>query len=162
ARTACGGGQVCDGNGSCVACTMGAACGSACNPGTFDCSTGTPTCKNQQLKSAGSSCGTNQVCDSSGNCIACTMSAACGTTCKPGTTSCTTGAVVCNQTNATAGTMCGTNQVCDGAGTCKACTAGASCGANRKPGTTSCTTGSLLCNQSNAAAGTSCGKSGRG
>jgi len=49
---------------------------------------------------AGKSCGTNQVCDGSGSCVACTAGGACGTTCKPGTFSCSTGVQACAQNNA--------------------------------------------------------------
>jgi len=123
--------MVCDGSGGCAACSMGASCGTACNPGTFSCSTGAAVCTGQVKKSAGSSCGTNLYCDSSGNCNSCTSGASCGTTCAPGTYSCTTGLPVCNKSNASLGTSCGSNLICDGSGSCVAKTAdGGTCTAN--------------------------------
>jgi hypothetical protein len=114
----CGANQVCDGNGACVTCMAGAACGSSCNPGTFDCSGGTPTCTGQKMMPAGSSCGTNQVCNSAGSCVSCTPNMTCGSTCAPGTISCTTGTPVCNATPAAVGTGCGSSMACDGSGNC--------------------------------------------
>ena len=59
---------------------------------------------------------------------ACTPNASCGTTCAPGTNSCTTGTPVCNQSNASLGTSCGSSRVCDGSGNCVNKTAdGGSC-----------------------------------
>lgn len=148
--TSCGGEQVCDGNGTCAACMTGAACGSACNPGMFNCSTGTPVCANQVKAAAGTTCGTNQVCDANGGCIACTKDMACGTTCAPGQIACTTGAPVCKPTNATAGTSCGTNMICNGSGACVVKTAdGGMCSVNAECQNGNCskyaTTGASLC-----------------
>ena len=70
--TACGAGHVC-GNGTCVACTQGAACTptSACHTGTTDCSTGAAICSDTGSSLAdGTSCGASSVCES-GTCNAC-------------------------------------------------------------------------------------------
>ena len=59
---------------------------------------------------------------------ACTPNASCGTTCAPGTYSCTTGTPACNQSPASLGTSCGSNLICDGSGNCVGKTAdGGSC-----------------------------------
>ena len=57
--------------------------------------------------------------------------ASCGTTCAPGTYSCTTGVPVCNQSPASLGTSCGSNLICNGSGGCVAKTAdGGTCSSN--------------------------------
>ncbi len=107
-------------------------------------------CANQQKKPPGTSCGTNQFCDSTGSCNPCTPNGACGTTCKPGTYSCTTGAPVCTQSNATLGTTCGSNLICDGGGNCVAKTSdGGSCQSNAQCANGNCSkyaaTGASIC-----------------
>ncbi len=70
-----------------------------CKDGTTSCSTGATTCIDTATnRSAGSSCGTNMVCNGSGVCVACTAGTSCNTNpgvCKVGVTSCTTGAMTC-------------------------------------------------------------------
>lgn len=68
--------------------------------------------------SAGGSCGSQ-------------VGVSCGSTCAPGTYSCTTGTLVCNQSNASLGTSCGSNLICNGGGGCVSKTAdGGSCSGN--------------------------------
>lgn len=92
AGSSCGSGHVCDGNGNCVACTAGNQCnpsGNVCQTGTTQCSTGTPTCGNLTNVMAGTSCGSNKVCDGSGNCVAVCSAATCaGGCCNPSTQQC--------------------------------------------------------------------------
>src|SRR5581483_3199983 len=52
------------------ACTQMGSCGTTCAPGKYDCSTGTPVCM-QSAASAGTTCGTGQVCDGKGGCVTC-------------------------------------------------------------------------------------------
>ena len=170
AGTACGTNMVCNGSGACGTCTAGNDCttnpGAACKNGTTSCTTGAMTCIDAGNKAAGTSCGTNMVCNGSGVCGACTAGTGCTTNptaCKNGTTSCTTGAMTCiDGSNKGAGTSCGTNMVCNGSGVCGACTAGSACSGNPSPckdGTTSCSTGATTCidTASNKSAGSSCG-----
>lgn len=167
--TVCGTNQVCTSAGACAACTSGTSCTtnpSACRTGLTSCATGTQTCADGAAKPGGTSCGTNQVCNGSGTCVACTAGVTCTTNptrCRVGTSSCTTGSSQCLDTAApvSAGTICGTNQVCNGSGSCVACTASQSCTTNPsvcRTGTTSCASGASTCVDSgNKAAGTGCG-----
>ena len=106
------------------------------------------TCIDGSNKGAGTSCGTNMVCNGSGDCGACTAGSACSgnpSPCKDGTTSCTTGATTCIDT-ASKGRrqQLRHEQGLQQRGSCVACTAGASCNTNPsvcKVGVTSCTTG---------------------
>ena len=168
----CGTNKVCDGAGACVACTAGLACtpANACHAGLTSCTTGAQTCLDTGTNlSAGASCGSNQVCDGAGTCVACTAGAACTlppgdpNVCKSGAIACGTGAPVCvaGTGNVTAGTACGTDKVCNGSGACVACVAGAACTPTNKchVGTTSCSTGAQTCGDTgtSVAAGASCG-----
>ncbi len=170
AGVACGSGQVCDGNGSCLACTAGVSCntnpGAPCKSGITDCSTGTQRCIDSGNTSAGTTCGTGQVCNGTGACVACQAGATCSgnpSACRAGTISCTTGSPTCvDGANLTAGLNCGAGQVCDGNGFCGACVAGQSCSSNPggacKQGVTSCTSGATQCVDGAATtAGVSCG-----
>ena len=170
AGTGCGVNQVCNANGQCTLCTAGQSCAtnpsSACKNGVTSCSTGVQTCVDDTNKAAGTSCGTNMVCNSSGSCVSCTAGAGCSgnpSACKNGVISCSTGAPVCvdGTSNVMAGVSCGSNQVCDGMGFCGSCTDGQSCSGNPGVcynGVASCSTGSSMCvNGSAKAAGTSCG-----
>ena len=152
--TSCGANMVCTG-GSCVACSMGAACAPAnpCHNGTLSCSTGSPVCTDSNTNVAnGTSCGTNLVC-SGGSCMSCTAGQACQpqNPCKNGMTSCTTGVQTCVETtNKTAGTLCGAGQscaagvltlpaMCTQAGTCVATPMNCASGACN-PSNTDCST----------------------
>ena len=169
AGTSCGTNMVCNGGGGCVACTMGSSCtgnSNLCKNGTTSCSTGAPTCIDGTNKSPGSSCGTNMVCNGSGNCIGCTAGMSCTgnpSPCLNGTTTCATGAMTCiDGGNKSAGASCGTNMVCNGSGTCVACTAGMSCTTNPssacKNGMIACTSGAPVCvDGTNKSPGVSCG-----
>ena len=171
AGTNCGAGQVCDANGFCGACTAGNACtsnpGAPCKSGVIDCSTGMTRCIDSTNVAAGTSCGPDQVCNSSGSCVACVASTPCTTNptpgCKTGVTACTTGAQTCvDSGNRAAGTSCGTNQVCNATGACVSCTASVACTTNPNPGCrngiTDCSTGVLRCiDGSNKSPGTNCG-----
>jgi hypothetical protein len=160
--TSCGTNMVCN-SGSCVSCTTGATCNiSACQTGTTSCTSGALSCSAPITNvTAGMTCGTNEVCDGNGNCIACTSGATCNpSACTQGTIACTTGAAVCgNVTNLKPGTSCGTNEVCDN-GTCVACTAGGACSANGgcETGTYTCASGAQVCNLTTTLGnGASCG-----
>lgn len=132
--TSCGSGQVCDGNGNCVACTSGNQCnpaGNACQTGFTSCATGMSTCTNLTNVGGGMPCGPNEVCDGNGNCIACTAGSQCnpsGNTCETGTTQCSSGTPTCtNLTPVMAGTSCGSNKECDGNGNCVTVCSAATC-----------------------------------
>src|SRR6185369_7535504 len=168
AGASCGTNLVCNGNGACIDCVPGGACSSnpnTCKSGVYSCATGAQTCIDGSNKAAGTSCGTNMVCNGSGACVACTAGDSCSgnpSICKSGVHSCTSGAQTCiDGGNKAAGTGCGTNMVCNGSGTCVACTAGGACTMNPTPcknGVTSCTTGAQTCvDGGNKAGGTSCG-----
>src|SRR4029078_10213149 len=127
AGTGCGVNQVCNANGQCTVCKPGQTCttnpGLACKNGITSCSTGVQTCLDDTNKAAGTSCGTNMVCNASGTCVACAAGSGRSSNtspCKVGVISCASGAPVCvNGTgNVMAGTSCGSNQVCDANGFC--------------------------------------------
>jgi hypothetical protein len=66
---------VCDGNGSCVVCSVNAQCtpaGTPCQSGTMTCSSG-PRCVSSGNINQGKSCGTGEIC-SSGSCVPCNAS----------------------------------------------------------------------------------------
>lgn len=168
AGTNCGTNMVCNGSGTCIACTAGDACGtntSICKNGVHSCSTGAQTCVDGGNKAAGTGCGTNMVCDGAGACVACAAGGACTmnpTTCKNGVYSCATGMQACaDGSNKAGGTTCGPNMVCDGNGNCGTCTASQTCANNPNPcytGITSCSTGTMVCNNNTQkATGTTCG-----
>src|SRR4029077_3085809 len=134
--TACGTNQVCN-HGACGGCIAGMVCTQnpgVCKTGTTSCATGLMACIDGGNKAAGTSCGTNMVCNGLGTCGACTAGSSCTTNpgvCRIGTTSCSTGAMTCvDGGNKSGGTSCGTNMVCNGSGSCIACTAGNSCMGN--------------------------------
>lgn len=81
AGSMCGSGMFCSATSACVMCSPGAPCstGTPCTTGTTDCTTGTPVCHATRL-SANAPCGTNQICNASGACVASviTTSASCG------------------------------------------------------------------------------------
>lgn len=153
----CGADLFCS-NGSCKACTSGAACvptSKPCNAGSAECADGGLTCKDLGTPAkAGTSCGTNEVCDGNGTCAACTTGSMCnppGNTCQTGTMSCTSGPSCTNLTNVTAGTSCGTSKVCDGKGSCVAVCTPANCaGGCCDPTTQACT---LYASQTSATCG---------
>ncbi len=133
--TSCGTNMVCNSSGSCVSCVAGVSCqpNNVCQTGATSCSTGASQCVANGNQPAGMSCGTNMVCNSSGNCIACASGGSCvpsSTPCKTGVYSCSTGAQVCQADggNQPIGTSCGTGKICDGSGTCNACPAATVCG----------------------------------
>src|SRR4029077_18089310 len=73
--TDCGTDKVCNGSGACIACTANMNCTTnptACKTGIVSCQTGAPVCLDFGNRSAGTTCGSNQVCDGSGACVACT------------------------------------------------------------------------------------------
>ncbi len=126
--TACTGG-VCGTDGGCAACVAGAACvpPNPCLQGTVACGTGAAVCNAAGPAGAGISCGTQQVCNGAGGCVAaCVPNQNCSTNpgapCLRGTTACAagaTGAATCvDNGNAPAGDSCGGSQVCNGSGTC--------------------------------------------
>jgi hypothetical protein len=126
----------------------------SCFQDAVACVANVPTCTPTSTPlAAGTSCGTNLVCNGAGACGACSAGLACSTNpnpCVAGTTSCATGAPTCvdTTTNIAAGTSCGVNLVCNGAGACTPCTAGSSCSTNPNQcvlGTTSCATGTQTC-----------------
>jgi len=166
--TTCGSNQVCNG-GTCSTCVAGDACTSQpdqlCHLGVHDCSTGTQQCINGAALANGTSCGTNQVCNS-GSCVACVAGDACTTQpdqlchlgvhdCSTGTQQCVNGAALAN------GTACGTDQVCNG-GACASCVAGDACTTQPDPlchvGVHDCSTGTQQCiNGAARSNGTTCG-----
>jgi hypothetical protein len=113
----CGSGQVCNSSGQCVQCSQGASCtpSQLCHLGMVDCGSGQPVCNDAGFTPGGVSCGTGMVCDGSGNCIACTQGASCtlSNECEIGTTDCSTGAKICQQSgDQPEGTPCNTGAAC--------------------------------------------------
>ena len=108
--------------------------GAACSQAS-QCQSGTCT-SGKCIGTCSTSCGTGNVCDSVGNCVACTSGTSCDTSnsCQAQTMaiSCTTGTIQCFATgNKTAGTACGTGgagPVCDGSGACTCATGMMACG----------------------------------
>lgn len=140
------------------ACGATSDCGSICNPGKNDCSTGLPVCI-QAAAPPGTTCGAGKVCDGKGACVACAAGGMCGNVCKPGTYDCSSGAQTCSQKIAPTGTDCGAGQVCDGNGSCVTCMMGNMCGSACNPGMFACGTGAPVCTgQQMKAAGSSCGQ----
>lgn len=150
--SSCGTGMVCE-TGMCNACVQNSACsptGKACDVGKLDCTGSTPTCMDTGTQAMnGTVCGTNMVCDN-GMCNACQGGVACTPTteCQVGTTSCTTGALVCNASgNANDTTSCTGGFCCGGQ-----CDTTCTIPANASPscsGTTcgfTCNPGFMLCN----------------
>jgi hypothetical protein len=114
--TACGTDQICNA-GTCVTCMQGSACtpASPCHTGTMDCTAG-PSCTDTGgNQTNGSSCGVNEVCGD-GMCVACVQAGPCTPTnpCHTGTTDCTSGAPVCNDT----GVLLANGAACNGTETC--------------------------------------------
>src|SRR5262245_27205161 len=150
AGVACGSGMVCNGNGQCVACMAGQSCntnpGAPCKTGVVDCAMGSPRCLDTGNTAAGTTCGTNLVCNGTGTCVACTAGTACTTNpsvCRNGITSCTTGASVCiDGSNKPATATCPGGPMCDGNGFCGVCTANQSCTGNPS----ACKQGKTTCN----------------
>lgn len=168
--TSCGTNLICDGAGACVTCMEGAACGTnptPCKTGKLTCGGSAPGCQDDAAKALGATCGTDQVCNAAGQCVACVAMQPCSTNptaCKQGVTSCASGASECvdSTANRTAGASCGTNQVCSPTGTCIPCTVGAACSGNPDPcklGALQCSTGQPVCGNStlNAPNATPCG-----
>ena len=130
--TMCGTGMVCQA-GACAACQMGGACTptNKCHTGMLVCSGAAPSCTDTNANvGAGTSCGTDMVCNATGTCGACVQGMDCavpGKPCRKGTIACNTGTPVCIETaDQPNGTVCGTGMVCQ-AGTCAACSAGTVC-----------------------------------
>src|SRR4051812_45161787 len=130
--TACGTGMVCQ-TGTCATCQQGGACTPAnkCHTGMLVCSGSAASCTDTTTNvAAGTSCGTDMVCDGRGACAACVQGMGCvvpGKPCRKGTIACNTGTPVCIESgDAANGTACGANMVCQ-AGNCAACSAGSIC-----------------------------------
>jgi len=131
--TTCGTGMVCQA-GACATCQAGGACTpttNKCHNGMLVCSGAAPSCTDSGTNVvAGTSCGTDMVCNGSGMCGACVQGMDCvvpGKPCRKGTIACNTGTPVCIESGDVApGTVCGANMVCQG-GNCAACSAGAAC-----------------------------------
>ena len=169
--TSCGTSKVCDGSGSCVACTTGTACTTnACEIQStgVSCSTGQSQCFVTGHKTVGTNCGSGVVCDGSGSCVACTTGTACTTnSCEIQSTgvSCSTGTSQCFATgHKSIGTSCGSGVVCDGSGSCVGCTTGTACTTNpceTQSTGVSCTTGQSQCFATgHKPQGSSCGGAG--
>jgi hypothetical protein len=125
----CGTGLYCD-NGVCAACTNGAPCeppAKPCDNGSVVCADGGLTCNDLGTHAAaGLKCGTNLVCDGTGNCVAaCTPANCTGGCCDPATQLCT---LYAKQT----GTSCG-----HAGAQCHSCAVGTS--------TPACTTSNGTC-----------------
>jgi sugar lactone lactonase YvrE len=143
----CGTDQVCSA-GACVACKVGDTCqdpndpDNACLTGTVTCATG-PDCDVADV-AAGSGCGTDQVCDGGGSCVACKVDEACdpaGQACKNGKMKCSSGPVCAPTTNKDAGTTCAVDKVCDSSAACVACVQNGVC----EPGGNECHVGVMDC-----------------
>jgi hypothetical protein len=129
--TGCGTGMVCQ-NGTCAACQANTSCQptNKCHNGTQVCTPSVACMDANTNVAAGTSCGTDMVCDGSGTCASCMAGMDCsvpGKPCSKGTVACNTGRAVCIESgNAPNGTVCGNGMVCSN-GTCAACSAGSAC-----------------------------------
>jgi hypothetical protein len=122
---------VCDGAGNCVACNAGASCvltGDPCGVGNIACVNGRPLCTRVATQPAGTTCGTNAVCNVSGQCVPCQEGMSCTPTgpCRVASVTCTSGAPVCRDTgtlpaNSTCRHSTGATGICDTTGTCIVC-----------------------------------------
>lgn len=75
--------------------------------------------------------GTGGTAGSAGGFCGSQVGQSCGSTCSPGTYSCTNGTPFCNQSNLSLGTSCGSNLICNGSGGCVAKTTdGGTCSSN--------------------------------
>jgi hypothetical protein len=163
--TSCGVGMVCQ-QGACTMCMAGAMCVpmNPCHEGTLDCAGAAPVCNDAaRNRTAGETCGTDKVCNPTGECVACMAGMTCDLPdpCKVGKIDCISGAPVCVETGPAApGKSCGNNLVCN-EGRCVSCTEGQACTPTNKChiGTLSCMTGTPQCTDTtrNVANGTSCG-----
>jgi hypothetical protein len=168
AGTSCGSGLVCSGGGECVACVQDQDCtpAGACLQSRISCASGGPVCTaTSDPVTAGTVCGTDQVCDGAGQCVGCVA----GTTCTPDgvctrwETSCLTGTSQCVDTGVPLGTgaSCGTGMVCDPAGVCVACVQGQDCTPPDAclQSRIACNTGGPVCTATTdpVPAGTNCG-----
>lgn len=152
--TTCGTGLVCDGAGTCAACTQDLLCTppGSCFEHRIDCSTGAPVCNPTATPTApGSSCGSGLVCNGAGGCISCVEGQDCtlAGACTQSRIACSSGAPVCTPSTdpVAGGTTCGPGQVCDGLGACVVCTAGTTCTPTGSctRWETSCATGTSVC-----------------
>ncbi len=103
-----------------------------CRSGVIACLP-TVSCVDDANTSPGFTCGTNQVCNGSGQCVACTAGTACTDNpsgiCHLGITTCAGGSQFCiDYGHADAGVVCGTNQICNGIGECVSCPNGCDAG----------------------------------
>ncbi len=166
AGTSCGTGLQCNGAGTC-ACAQGADCtpANACVTSQYQCATGSPVCTASTTPvAAGTTCGTNLVCNGAGACVSCAQGADCSppNACVTSQIQCGTGAPVCtaSTTPVAAGTTCGTGLQCNGAGAC-VCAQGLDCTSPTACVTSQyqCATGTPVCTASTTpvGAGTSCG-----
>lgn len=166
AGTSCGTDKVCS-SGSCVDCKVGDTCTptNPCKNGAMACAAG-PVCNPTSNKSAGSECGTGQVCTSNATCASCVQDGACTPTnvCHQGQQDCTNGPnCIDTQLAGNEGMSCqgsGTYNFCT-AGACAACQNGNACVPTNPchKGTFNCATNPPTCNDSNTNAtdGLACG-----
>ncbi|MFY1832161.1 FG-GAP-like repeat-containing protein [Myxococcus fulvus] len=121
----CGFATVCF-EGACTPCWEGSACkpDRACRVGSIACGTGQPVCNETGTPSnPGTSCGVDQVCNPTGDCVACTEGVACepSNPCRTAAIRCASGAPVCTDVGRLEdGTSCGSNNVCR-SGVCATC-----------------------------------------
>jgi hypothetical protein len=162
--------KVCSPTGTCIDCTEAASCATnptACKLGVTSCLGGNPACVDTMTnRTAGASCGMNNVCDGDGGCLSCSPGAPCTgnpNVCKQGVTSCSTGRPVCmdGTQNASNGTQCAMGKTCN-SGICGTCAGNSTCTGNPTPckvGTQNCMGAMPTCDDSaqNVGPGVSCG-----
>lgn len=118
----CGDDRHCNAAHACVACDEGSACAPTdlCANGITSCDSGDPVCNPvSQRLSAGTTCGTDAVCDNMFTCQHCVAGEACGGDggCLSGTMLCYFGPYCSLTTYSPAGTTCATG-MCSGLGEC--------------------------------------------
>lgn len=158
--------------------TCGAFCELAddpCHVGAVDCSLGAASCAPFALRPAGAPCGSGLVCDSFGECNACSAGVACAVGCLRGVTRCSSGVETCDLGDGAAvldpgaacsstavcydGEPCGTGESCSTLHECEICDDdGAACTENSGclSGVRSCASGHVCEISSEAEYGASC------
>jgi hypothetical protein len=143
---------MCDGNGSCAACVVGAPCVvSGCLVGVALCNGSAMSCMTTGLADAGTPCGANHACTATGTCVTCGDACTAPDPCFAGAWACDGGAPRCVDAAPMPGADCGAGggAVCDFLGRCgdQSCASGCidAAGHCSSPTSMNCGTGGEAC-----------------